>query len=269
MKFYLIPPNNNLGLMEYGDSYFCLAHHYLNNSSYKEYFLDIKKNNPKAFITLDNGSAEHSIVDEKSLLSIVKELKPDEVIAPDILFDKDQTLVNLYSFVVKMVDLKYHRHTKIFGCPQGQTKQEWKECFEQMAMNPLVSTIGLSKIAVPKCWKNVTGDTAIAEARNECVEELRNTGWMAYLITTKKSIHLLGMGEHTEFDAYVSKYLPIRSSDSCYTALAALNNISFETGDITRVPTTNDYFDTVMSEDQIELAIKNIEFLKRKYGHNI
>ena len=260
MEFYTIPPNKHLNLMANSDRYFALAHHYIADSDYRNYFLNIRKNLPGAFITLDNGAAEHSLVTENVLLDAVAELKPNEVIAPDVLFNKEQTLKNLYYFTVKMIDSKYIKHTKIFGCPQGSTKQEWLECYQIMMMNPMVSTIGLSKIAVPKCWNNVEGDVDIAKTRNECVKELQNKGWL------QKPLHLLGMGEHNEFEYYLeNKISNIRSSDSCYTILAAINNIDFESGNLTRIPTTNAYFDKELTNEQQRLAVKNIFYLKSKY----
>ncbi len=81
-----------------------------------------------------------------------------------------------------------------------------------------------------------------------------------------KPIHLLGMGEHDEFDYYLNNKIPnIRSSDSCYTILAAMNGISFEEGNITRVKTTNEYFNAVLDEETKALAIKNIQYLRQKY----
>jgi hypothetical protein len=47
--------------------------------------------------------------------------------------------------------------------------------------------------------------------------------------------------------------------------LAAINGIDFEKGDTTRIPTTNAYFDVTLTEEQKELAKKNLNFLKRKY----
>lgn len=261
MDFYIIPPNKHLSLMKNGNRYFALAHHYIQDSDYREYFLDLRNNTPKAWITLDNGSAEHSLVTEQILLDIVIELKPNEVISPDILFDKEQTIKNLNNFIIKMVNLNLVQNTNIFGCPQGKTKQEWVECYNIMIKNPLVSVIGLSKIAVPKCWNNVTGDKDIGKSRNECIKELNSLG----LLT--KPVHLLGMGEHDEFDYYLENKIPnIRSSDSCYSVLAAINGISFEKGDVTRVPTTNEYFDTQLTPEQIQLSLKNVEYLKQTYN---
>jgi hypothetical protein len=262
MDFYVIPPNKHLPLMNNGDRYFALAHHYLQNTNYREHFLQLRKKTPRVWITLDNGSAEHSLVTEQALLDIVKELKPDEVIAPDVLFDKSQTLENLNKFIIKMIDSDSIKHTNIFGCPQGKTKEEWLECYIRMLENPLVSVIGLSKIAVPRCWNNAVGDKDIAKSRNECVKELKDLNLL------KKPLHLLGMGEHNEFDYYLENEISnIRSSDSCYTVLAAINGISFEKGDTTRIPTTNEYFDKELTLNQIQLSKKNIDYLKRTYNN--
>ena len=260
MKFYAIPPNNHLDMMDNGDRYFCLAHHYIQNPNYREYFLSLRTTDPDAFVLLDNSAAEHSLVTEGVLLDIVEELKPNEVIAPDVLFNKRQTITNFNKFVTKMVDQSLINHTSIFGCPQGSTKGEWLKCYQHMVTNPYVSCIGLSKIAVPKCWNNATGDTMIGVSRNQCVQELKDRGILI------KPLHLLGMGEHTEFDYYLQNKIPnIRSSDSCYTILAAINGISFESGDTTRIPTTNAYFDVFLTEEQQTLAKSNIEYLKKNY----
>lgn len=260
MKFYCIPPNKHLDLMDSGDRYFCLAHHFLGDVDYKNYFLDLRKREPKVFITLDNGCAEHSLVTENDLIHVAHALKPNEVVAPDVLFDKEQTIKNLNSFIEKMYKYGLHKHTGIFACPQGSTKEEWIDCYTSMVQNSFVDCIGLSKIAVPKCWNNAEGDTQIGESRNQCVNELIENKLLL------KPLHLLGMGEHTEFDYYLNNKVPfIRSSDSCYTVLAAINGIDFEAGDTTRIPTTNEYFNVSLTIPQKNLANKNVEYLKKKY----
>jgi hypothetical protein len=260
MKFYAIPPNKHLDMMDNGDRYFGLAHHYVQDEKYRRHFLKLRNQSPKVFITMDCSAAEHSLVTEEVLLDITAELKPDEVIAPDVLFDKEQTLKNFKSFVAKMYNKGLLSHTSIFACPQGSNKDEWLECYYNMITSPFVKCIGLSKIAVPKCWNNAEWDTMIGISRNQCVKELSEKNWLV------KPLHLLGMGEHDEFDFYLKNRIPfIRSSDSCYTILAALNGIDFEKGDTTRVPTTNAYFDVTLTEDQKALAKRNIEYLKNKY----
>jgi hypothetical protein len=272
MKFYNIPPLKHLSMMNFGDSYFALAHHCVTNPPYKQHFIRLSTGDEGVegrynFLTLDNSAAEHSLVTEEVLLNLVQEICPDEVIAPDVLFDKDQTLSNLESFISKMrhMDVEYSSEgmlasTNIFGCPQGSTKEEWLDCYKEMLDNPYVKTIGLSKIAVPKCWNNAEGDKMIGESRNRCVAELMEKDLI------KKPLHLLGMGEHTEFKFYLDNKIPnIRSSDSCYTILAAINGLSFRSGDTTRIPTTNDYFNVELTQEQINLAYDNISYLKETY----
>lgn len=260
MKFYVIPPNKHLDMMDNGDRYFCLCHHFKLDENYRNYFLNIRKNIPDAFITLDNAAAEHSLVSEEDLLWAVELLKPNEVIPPDVLFDKNQTLQNFHSFVKKMEERMLFNHTSLLACPQGKTKFEWMECYINMLACPYVGCIGLSKIAVPKCWNNAIDDQLIGLSRNQCVQELLSKNLL------KKPLHLLGMGEPTEFDFYLKNNISnIRSSDSCYTVLAAVNNINFEMGDTLRVKTTNEYFDYNLTQDQKDLARKNVLFLKQKF----
>lgn len=260
MKFFCIPPNKHLDMMHNGDYYFCLAHHYIGSSSYRDYFLNLRKSRSDAFICLDNGCAEESTVTEDDLLFVVEELKPNEVVAPDVLFDRKHTLSNFYSFLEKMKEFNYIKHTSLFACPQGDTKEEWLSCYETMVKNSHVTCIGLSKIAIPVCWNNVRGDKMIGLSRNQCIRELKDRNIII------KPLHLLGMGEHDEFEFYLINKIPnIRSSDSCYTVLAAINGIDFEQGDITRIPTTNEYFDVTLTEHQQDLAKKNINYLKTKY----
>jgi hypothetical protein len=150
--------------------------------------------------------------------------------------------------------------TSIFACPQGSNRGEWLTCYKEMVLNEATSCIGLSKIAVPKCWNDATGDRLIAASRNECVLELKQSNIIL------KPIHLLGMGEHTEFDFYLLNKIPnIRSSDSCYTVLAAKHGISFAQGNITRIPTDNSYFEETLTDEQVALAVENIQYLKQKY----
>jgi hypothetical protein len=260
MKFYVIPPNNHLDMMSNGDRYFCLCHHFYNDADYRNYFLNLRKNSPHSFITLDNAAAEHSLVSQLQLLDAVEELRPNEVIPPDVLFDKSETIKNFYSFITKMEKRGLLDTTSLLGCPQGKNKHEWLECYILMSACPYVSCVGLSKIAVPKCWNQAEGDTLIATSRNQCVAELKSKN----LLT--KPIHLLGMGEHTEFDFYLKHQIPnIRSSDSCYTVLAAINEISFKSGNTTRIPTTNEYFSVTLTDDQQKIAKENIEYLKTSY----
>jgi len=257
MDFYVISTLKNLELHHLGDRYFCLAHFYLRDKEYKNFFLSIRKLFPSAWITLDNGSAECSLVTEGDLLQIVEELQPNEVVSPDVLFDKEQTLNNLDSFVEKM---KKFPNTEIFACPQGENKEAWVECYTEMLKNSNVSTIGLSKIAIPFAFKGLSNDKDIAESRQEAVDYLFNNKLI------QKPLHFLGMGDPREYNYYkkfseVRKYF--RSSDSCYAVLSAVQGISFLEENFKRVPTYESFYSHRLSEREKDLALKNVAFLKQ------
>ena len=92
MDFYAIPPLNNKDMHHNGDRYFCLAQHYMNDEAYREFFLGLPED---AWVTLDNGAGDFETVTPDTLLEVVKELNPNEVIPLDILFNKQQTMVKL------------------------------------------------------------------------------------------------------------------------------------------------------------------------------
>lgn len=253
MDAYVIPPVHHLDLANYGDRFYVLAHLYLQYPHYRDFFK--RKVQEGKFVTLDNSAAERSLVTEDKLLQIVADLKPNEVIAPDYLFDSSRTLAALGRFVFLMKQAGYLKHTKIFACPQGKDESEWITCYEQMLENEDVFVIGLSKIAVPYCWGDkAENDSHIAESRNRCVAYLEK-----YSMITKP-LHCLGQGHFREFEAYQDIPL-IRSTDSCYQTLAAIHNIDY-TKNFKRVPTSNSYFGTKLTSDQYHLAVKNINFFK-------
>ena len=254
MKVYTIPPLKHLELAHMGDErYYALAHLYYQHEHYRQFFKAAVKR--KDFVTLDNSAAERSLVTEDILIEIVRDLQPNEVISPDILFDKNATLKALIKFIKRLEKEKLDK-VDIFAVPQGKTKKEWLECYKEMLKNPHVKVLGLSKISVPFCFHGgAKKDTYIKEARNKCVAYLNKHG----LIT--KPIHCLGQGDFKEFRAY--KDIPlIRSTDSCYPILAAINGIEYDKS-FKRIETHNNYFETKMNREQIERAIRNILCLKK------
>lgn len=267
MDFYVIPPNKHLDLMHKGNRYFCLAHFYRQDKAYKQYFLTLRKQQPDAFITLDNAAAEKSLVEQSELLDIVAELIPNEVIAPDYLLDKEKTLDSLYSFADAMFDRGLDKATSLFACPQANNEEDWFKTFAEMANHPMVDVLGLSKITVPYCFASKSsGDVNIATARQQAILGLLDRG----LLT--KDIHLLGMGDPTEYQFYVDLIATgkaarleehLRSSDSCYSVLAAWHGVDFAKGDYRRIPTTEDFYEAQLTRKQFLLAESNAQFLQQ------
>ena len=98
MDFYVISPVSNLEPMRLGDRIFVLAHLWVQYKDYREFIYQLIDEEPDRWITLDNSAAERALVTEDILIEICKELIPSEVIAPDVLFDKDVIMNMVKSF---------------------------------------------------------------------------------------------------------------------------------------------------------------------------
>ena len=241
--------------MHLGDSYFCLAQHYVKNEEYRRFFK--ARVAEGKWVTLDNGAGDFALITEDVLFDCMKDLMPSEVIPPDVIFDKDTTLKNLDQFIDRMAVENMLDKVEVFACPQGATKEDWLECYKTMSDNAFVATIGFSKIAVPFAFLGKKNDEGIAEARNMCYD---------YLVANdllKKPIHCLGQGDPREFAHYTSPLM--RSTDSCYTVLAAMNDIKFKEGNFTRIKTPHTYFESTVTEEQIKVAIDNVAVLRSQF----
>ena len=166
---------------------------------------------------------------------------PHEVIAPDVLFNGEQTMKNLESFAQRMRDENLIDIIDLFGCPQGNLREEWLECYQYMLNHSDVKVIGLSKIAVPNAFNEVRDDSLIMESRHECYDLLMNEGLL------KKPIHCLGAGDPREFEHYKDNPL-MRSTDSCFSIWNAMCGINWRNGDFSRVKTAHDYFELPLSK---------------------
>lgn len=257
MDFYVISPVSNLEPMKMGDRIFVLAHLWVQFPEYREFIYSLIDEETDRWITLDNSAAERALVTEDILIQVVKDLAPSEVIAPDVLFDKDATIANAIRFRDRMEAEGLLECTEIFFCPQGKTKEDWLEAYEWGLKQDWISTIGFSKIAVPQAflsdWKD---DQGIKEARHMAYDYLKEKGLLL------KPIHCLGQGDPTEFAYY--DHPAMRSTDSVFPILAAAHDQDFEQDHTTRRPTPHNFLETYdMSQINMDLVKSNVEFLRQ------
>ena len=256
MQFYTIPPNSNLELIRLGQRAFCLTQLYVKDKNYRNYFKQLKEQG--WWITMDSGIGDHNPVTQDVLFEAMKDLRPSEVIPVDTLFNREETLSNLEDFIQRLIKEDLLDQVEIFACPQGKTKNEWLDCYTQLLANHHVKTIGLSKLAIPHAFLgNASNDQGIMEARHECVEHLINNNLI------QKPLHMLGMGSPLEMIKYRDLNNPLfRSSDSCNSIWSAMNGLDWTKEQFERIRTPHDYFDRIMTDEQITLAVKNIQWYK-------
>ena len=257
MDFYVISPISNLEPMKLGDRIFALAHLWVQFPEYRQFIKDRKEEG--WFITLDNSAAERALVTEDILIDICKELMPNEVIAPDVLFDKDATIANAIAFKerIEREGLVELFNTDIFFCPQGKTKEDWLECYEWGINQEWIDVIGFSKIAIPQAWlEDFKDDQGIKEARHMAYDYLKKRNLLL------KPIHCLGQGSYTEFEYY--DHPMMRSTDSVYPVLAAAHGVDFTKDSETRIPTPHNFLETFdMQNVDMNLVQSNVEMLKK------
>lgn len=253
MDVYVISPLSNLEPMKLGQRIFALAHLWMQSAEYRAFILDRKEEG--YWITLDNSAAERALVTEDVLIEICRELMPDEVIAPDVLFDKDATIVNAIDFRNRMDEEGLLGTIDIFFCPQGKTKEDWLTAYKWAIAQPWIDVIGFSKIAVPNAWlENYTDDQGIKEARHMAYDYLKEEGLLV------KPIHCLGQGDPTEFAYY--DHPMMRSTDSVYPVFAASLGQDFTVDHTTRTPTPHNFLETFdMTNVDINLVKSNVQFL--------
>lgn len=262
MDFYVISPVSNLEPMKMGDRIFVLAHLWVQYPHYRDFIYNLIDEDVDRWITLDNSAAERALVTEDVLIDIVHQLAPSEVIAPDVLFDKDATIANAIKFRDRMEAEGLLDSTDIFFCPQGKTKEDWLEAYEWALKQDWISTIGFSKIAVPQAWftfndQEWKDDQGIKEARHMAYDYLKEKNLLL------KPIHCLGQGDPTEFAYY--DHPAMRSTDSVFPVLAAAHGQDFNTDHTTRIPTPHNFLETYdMSKIDIDLVKNNVEFLSKQ-----
>ena len=258
MDFYVISPLSNLEPMKLGDRIFVLAHLWVQSKEYREFIYSLIDEDIDRWITLDNSAAERALVTEDVLIKVCHELMPSEVIAPDVLFDKDATIQNAINFKARMEKEGLLDVTDIFFCPQGKTKEDWLECYEWGLEQDWIQTIGFSKIAVPQAWlSDWKDDQGIKEARHMAYDYLKEKNLLL------KPIHCLGQGDPTEFAYY--DHPAMRSTDSVFPVLAASHGQDFNVDHTTRIPTPHNFLETYdMSQIDMGLVESNVEFLKKQ-----
>lgn len=254
MDFYVIPPLANLDLMHYGDRYFILAQLLLRHEQYSDFVAE--QIDSESWVTLDNGVGDHDFIDQNTLLELTELIMPNEVISLDVLFDGPKTIANHKAFVEAMDKKGLLGKVEIFFCPQGKDIGQWLDCYQYALESPHVNTIGFSKLAIPHAFGGgIRKDQNIMQSRQFAYQILMEENLI------QKPIHCLGAGNPIEFQEYKNNPL-IRSTDSCFSVLAAINNYNWKSYQTTRIPTPKNYFtDYRVNEDQLSTFYDNVDFL--------
>ena len=156
LKIALIPPINNLSYALQGDMLMALTQIVLKNKAYAKFYAD-----SEMYKILDNGAFEDELHSIKDVLKAAEIINANEIILPDVLFDKEKTLKAVDQALIYLNKNKLLDKDKLMAVPQGSTEDEWWECYEKLEIIPEVNVIGLSKLSCPKCFNNTVAKSRI------------------------------------------------------------------------------------------------------------
>ena len=148
MKIAFIPPFSHLNTT-FRTNYQLM----LPQLTYREDYSEVYKyhcDNPNQFVILDNGAAEGIDWEWKSLLEIAYEFDVDEIVLPDTLRDKDNTIQKAEQFkhhVEETPDAELNDFKWMFVA-QGTTVDEFVESGIWAAGQDWITTIGIPRHAL-------------------------------------------------------------------------------------------------------------------------
>lgn len=214
--------NLNVGAFKYG-----LAHLAMGNSLYRD-FLRTKER----YVILDNAADELGTgMSGKDLWDLVLDIRPSELILPDVLQDKEATYEASMKFYNDyLVDMD--RGPRLMAVAQGTTEIEWMESYNMWKDLDFVDVIG-----VPYDIDfTVGGPTPELESLNRTERRSRNRRKLVnqlYYQSGQKPIHLLGMNNLMELemlrDTGANRSGFIRSHDTTGPFAAAVVGMDWST----------------------------------------
>ena len=256
MKLSIIAPIQDLELSKRLSNYYMvLSWLALEQPNYCQFYKDIKKNDKKSFIILDNGAAENKPIDGRQLIELAQEMKVDELVLPDAYGDGNKTTVLSNEFIDNHIKLIKKMKLLLMGVVQGTTKEEFLRCYDNFLNNNNIKTIGIGyrNLLHPflremeQFSHNYWEELGIKDVRY-LVNKLENNTFY-YMLSrlyfirnyvnfeelkkNKKKIHLLGLWSPREL-AYYHKVFDknelefIRSNDSASVCQAAQTNIYYD-----------------------------------------
>lgn len=220
MKFSFIVPANYLEFSKPGQFDLILAQVAQKSESYLNYF---KNRSKSRYLILDNGAFElGEAVDPDLLLYLLKELHPNEVVLPDVLYDTRETQVNHFLFYRKIFN--EHIDVTCMGVVQGKTWEEWVGSFDWMMDKEWIDVIGIGQF-VPYTRAKFIREKGKDDKIFDRVNALYYLGYIQRKI--HKPIHALGCLDPVEIK-YLASMMWVRSQDSKVPFIHGFNEDYFQ-----------------------------------------
>lgn len=137
-------PPSCFSMQDLTDFDFVIASHCLENPQYLQFYRNQRPGIRK--LVLDNGAFETGkAIPSEDYLRLIGQLKPDVVVLPDVVDNKEETLKASLAFVTEVVDANPALFTgvELMGVLQGLSPMDYMDCANEYAKNPSIGTIGI------------------------------------------------------------------------------------------------------------------------------
>lgn len=196
------------------------------------------------YIVLDNGAADGGLVGNDTLMDVASKLDVNEIVAPDIFYDKAGTITRVVDFMHWLTDHEYGGCYNVMAVAQGTSPTAFRKCIEAYSNMPGITVVGLPKHML----------TTV----NKKAARVDMANWIEESFGSRFQIHLLGTNPVWLKEVVaVSKYAPhVRSVDSAlpFNYALASQNLATTKLELTR---NTEYFTLDWSETASERHLNN------------
>lgn len=205
-----IVPVASLDKIAHNNYFMCLAHLVKQSEDYAQFYAELAQQ-PSKYVLMDNGAAENSQLTKEELLQCYHLIKPNEMVLPDTICNKQDTIRKTREAIRYFV-YEQKINCKFMAVPQGNDLREWIACAEEFIRMPEIASLGVSKFLPIK-----TGDSTI---RIHAVSALRSL--IKKYCRYDLEVHLLGCDESPSVIRNIfEEYDFVRGCDSAYAYICA------------------------------------------------
>ena len=202
---------------------YCLCHLYLENKTYRDKFLKAKLELGRE-VMLDTSVFElGQAIPEEEYISVIKQLKPDWYIIPDVLEECDETIDICENWLHKVAEFEDSTPVVVV---QGKSYSEVVRCYKFMDTLPLHYKIAISfdYSFFESSFPMLQLDQARMVGRIDLLNKLLRDG----VVNFEREHHLLGVSLPQEGMFYDWTYSFITSIDTSNPVVAGYLGIEYE-----------------------------------------
>ena len=248
---------------KYNDFDYALVHLFERHPAYYNFFKASRETYNRE-VLLDNSIFElGKAFDSDKFYEAALDLKPNMLIAPDVLENANETVSSYISFSDKARQLKNTFTTKIIGAVQGQSWHDLLNCYKFMAADA-----DMIAISFDFSYYEVTGEgrnklDRFCIGRQRFISQLIERGVWEW----NKPHHLLGCSLAKEFRYYIDNNIyNIVSCDTSNPVVAAITGMRYDADyGLHTKPDVKlaDLIEHQFTEDQVEMLNYNLKMFRR------